>query len=75
MKELKLNEQVAKEFFGGFFGDIYSREMIELYLKEMTKSKAPELKMECGFLDRKTMDWEENDVEIVITCTLRKIEN
>jgi hypothetical protein len=74
MKKLKLNEPMAKEFFDGFFGGIYTREMIEEYIELMNKSKVPEMKMECGFLDKNIMEYDENDVEIVITCTLRKIE-
>jgi hypothetical protein len=73
MKKLKLNEPMAKEFFSGFFGGLYTREMIEQQVDAMNNHKVPEMTMECGFFDKKTMDCEENDVEIVITCTLRKI--
>jgi len=74
MKKLKLNEPMAKEFFEGCFGDIYTRETIESLLGVMNKNKAAELEITQGFHDKQTMDYDENDVEIVISCKLRKID-
>lgn len=72
--KLKLNEPMAKEFFSGFFGGLYSREIIENNLALMNKSKVQEMEVSCHFLDKNIMEWDENDVEIVMTCTLRRID-
>jgi len=74
MKKLKLNEPMAKEFFEGVFGGIYTRETIESLLGVMNKNKAAELEITQGFYDKETMDYDENDVEIIITCKLQKID-
>jgi hypothetical protein len=74
MEKIKLNEPMAKEFFSGCFGEVYNRETIESCLAMMDKSKAAEMKFESGFFDKNNMKYDENDVEIIITCTLRKIE-
>jgi hypothetical protein len=74
MKKLKLNEPMAKKFFEGFFGGIYKRDVIESLLGVMNENKAAELEITQGFYDKQTMDYDENDVEIVITCKLRKID-
>jgi hypothetical protein len=73
MKKLKLNEPMAKEFFSGVFGGIYNRKTIECCLTVMNKGKAAEMKFESGFFDKNIMEYDDNDVEVTITCTLRKI--
>jgi len=74
MKKLKLNEPMAKEFFEGFFGGIFSRRTIESLLGVMNENNAAEMEITQGFYDKQTMDYDENDVEIVISCKLRKME-
>jgi hypothetical protein len=74
MKKLKLNEQMAKEFFDGSFGEIYNRELIEENLKMLNGTKMQTMEMSCTFFDKNTMDYDENDVEIIVTCTLKKID-
>jgi len=73
MKKLKLNEQTANKFFEGCFGGIYTREMIDSFLKAMNKSNADNMELASSFYDKETMDCEDNDVEIIVSIKLRKI--
>ena len=73
MNGLKLNKTMAEMFFTGDFGKVYKRKLIESLLQTMNESNAGEIELSNSFFDENTMDFDSNDVEIVITCKLRKI--
>lgn len=72
--KLKFNEQMMEKFKEGSFAKIFVPDLLEMDLECMNNNDFREFNMTCNYFDRRYMKQDENDVEIIVTLTLKKIE-
>jgi hypothetical protein len=71
--EEKLHEESLKKFLAGGFGKIYRKEILELVIAEMKDNGAASAEITNHFFNPATMEYEDGDVEIIVSLKLKKI--
>jgi hypothetical protein len=70
--ETKFHEESLKKFLSGDFGKVYRKEILDCILSVMKKSDATSSELVSHFFE-KPMEYEDGDVEIIVTLKLKKI--